>query len=138
MSTSQRAPLNRFADAQSEEPRDQSGLARPDDDHVGVPLLGSGQDHVGGVTNSDVVRRLDAQHVEDGLRMSQLLSMQLGRIDRVDWADPVGGRHQDWSCADRDDRRVERLRELDDAPQSTHRGLGVVVSENDGLHLEPP
>ena len=114
-----RAPLDVLADAQAEEPRDQPGLARPDDDHVGVPLFGSRQDHVGRVTDSDVVRRLDSQPVEHGPCVTELLSMQVRRIDRVDRPDPVGGGRQDLGCADRDDRRIERLGELNDAPQGT-------------------
>jgi hypothetical protein len=129
-----RAVRNRPADAVAQDALGQRGLARPDDDEVGVALLGELQDRVLRLAEARHVFGVDAAPLQPLGRAAQLGGVVLRRVGGIDRAGAAGacGRHR--RHARDDEPAAEGLGELGGAIERALRGGGVVVAHDDGLH----
>jgi hypothetical protein len=91
--------LNLAADARLDQPLEQARLAGPDDDQIGVAALRELEDLRRRVAQRDVVLGVEPALAQERRSVPQLLTVQLGRIDRVDRPDPRAAAAPTSACA---------------------------------------
>jgi hypothetical protein len=110
-----------FAHALAEEPFEDSGLMRADDDQVGVPLVCELHDRLGRLACGGYVVRLDPAAFEEGSRVLELFAMLLRCVGRIERSCRSCNSDEDRCDARDNELRIEGLGEVGGAPALCRR-----------------
>ena len=126
-----------LADALAEQPFEDSGLPRADDDQVGVQVIRELRDRVGRLAYRRHILGLDVAGLEELSRVLELFPVLLRRIDRIERSRIPCDSDEDRCDARDDELRAEGLGEVRGALESAAGGLRVVEPDDDGVELHP-